>query len=145
MTTLNGPSGWVIDYMTAQTIFESGSNVRIDTCIKMCSEGSLHICHCEEKLFKGHTSLCGPFISDQNCIHYPDAEIRQQCINVADSPKAKKLLNGNQGAVVITALAACYQYGVISDHRSPVFNTVYDLCQHFGIPIYSADEFFALQ
>lgn len=137
-------TGWIIDYMTAQAIFESGSNVRIDACIKMCEDGALHICHCEEKLFKGHTSLCDPFLKDQNCIHYPDADIRKQCLNIANSPKSKKLFNGNQSAIFITAVAACNGYGVISNHRSPVFSTVYDLCDHFGIPVYSADEFFAL-
>jgi hypothetical protein len=43
----------------------------------------------------------------------------------------------------LTAMAACSDFGVISDHRSPIFSTVFDLCKHFGIPTFSADEYFA--
>jgi hypothetical protein len=68
----------------------------------------------------------------------------QRCVDVSNNPKCKKLLKGNQGAIVLTAIASCRQYGVISDHRSPIFTTVYDLCTHFGVPVFSADEYFNL-
>ena len=137
-------SGWLIDFQTAQSIFASGSNARIDHCIDMCISSDLHICHLEEKLFKGHATLRPPFLTDQNCICHPDHAIMQKCINVSNNPKCKKLLRSNQTAIVLTAIASCRSYGVISDHRSSYFNTVYDLCDHFGVPIFTADEYFTL-
>jgi hypothetical protein len=137
-------SGWLIDFLTAQSIFDSGSNARINHCIEMCSSSDLHICHLEEKFFKGHAALRPPFLTDQNCICHPDQAIMKQCVNVSSNPKCKKLLKGNQTAIVLTAIASCRNYGVISDHRSPFFNTVYDLCAHFGVPIFSSEEYFDL-
>lgn len=142
--TLPSVSGWLIDYYTAQALFESGSNARIAHCVTLCATSDLHICHHEEALFKAHPALRGPFITDQNCILFPTKETRQQCLNVAANPKCKRLFSGNQAAIVLTAIASCEHYGVISDHRSPVFTTVFDLCTHFGIPVLSADEYFGL-
>jgi hypothetical protein len=68
----------------------------------------------------------------------------QRCVDVSNNPKCKKLLKGNQSAIVLTAISSCRNYGVISDHRSPISNTVYDLCTHFGVPVFSADEYFNL-
>jgi hypothetical protein len=137
-------SGWLIDYRTASAIFSSGSNTRIDHCVNMCAQNDLQICHHEESLFKGEKALKTVFIDDQNCICVPDQDIVQQCINVANNPKSKSLVMGNQTAIYLTAIASCRDYGVISDHRSPFFTTVFDLCNHYGIPIFSADDYFAL-
>ena len=73
----------------------------------------------------------------------PDDDVMQRCISIAGLPLAKNRLGGNQSAVFITAIAAANKLGVISDHRSPIFTTVYDLCDHFGIPIFSANEYFS--
>lgn len=135
-------SGWMIDFLTAQAIFDSGSNTRIDHCLKKCSSHDFHICHLEERFFKGHPPLRVPFLTDQNCICHPDTQIMQRCIDVSSNPHCKKLLKGNQSAIVVTAIASCRNYGVISDHRSPFFNTVYDLCTHFGVPVLSANDYF---
>lgn len=134
--------GWLIDFETAQNIFDAQNNARIVQCQKLCSSGVLHICHSEEKLFKEHAALRAPFLEDQNCICYPTAEIWAQCANVSNSPKCAKLVPGNQSAIYLTAIASCRQYGLISDNRSIFFTTVYDLCTHFGVPAFSADEFF---
>jgi hypothetical protein len=142
--SLPNVSGWLIDYLTAQAIFESGSNSRINHCIGMCANRLLHICHLEEKFFKNHAILKTPFLADQSCIYHPDREIMQHSANVANNPKCEKLLQGNQAAIVQTAIASSKGLGVISDHRSPVFTTVFDLCSHFGVPVFSADEYFDL-
>lgn len=139
-------SGWLIDYRTALTVFESGSNVRIDHCQQMCSQGLFHICHLEERLFKSEPALKEAFLDTQSCIYVPDQAIMQQCINVSKNPICKQLINGEgrQTAIYLTAIAACENMGVISDHRSPFFKTVADVCSHFGIPSYTADDYFAL-
>jgi hypothetical protein len=65
----------------------------------------------------------------------PNQAIMHQCINVSSKPICKRLLKGDQSAIYLTAIAACKNFGVISDHNSPFFATVGDLCNHFGIPI----------
>jgi hypothetical protein len=141
--TLPGVSGWLIDFRTADAIFSSGSNVRIDHCVDLCAAGSLFFCHEEEKLFKGASALKQAFIDDCDCLRFPDPVVMQKCVSVQGSPICKKLFKGNKTAIILTATAACHNFGVISDHRSPIFSTVFDLCKHFGIPTYSADEYFA--
>jgi hypothetical protein len=42
----------------------------------------------------------------------------------------------------LTATAAENNFGVISDHRSISFTTVFDLCNQFGVPVMSANEYF---
>ena len=142
--TLPNVDGWLIDFRTADAIFASGSNVRIDHCVDLCSRGKLLFCHHDEKQFKGMPTLKEVFIDDQDCLVFPDSCVAQQCVDVQNSPISEKLFKGNKSAVVLTALAACKNMGVISDHRSPVYNTVYDLCKHFHIPTFSADEYFNL-
>lgn len=137
-------SGWLIDYLTADVIFKSKSNQRIDHCIQRCTNGQLQICHHEEKLFRGNADLRQPFLSDQNCICFPDKQIMQRCADIASNPLCKKLLAGNMSALVLAGIASCRNYGVISDHRSIYFTTVFDLCANYGIPVLSADEYFAL-
>lgn len=138
-------TGWLIDYRTAVAVFESGSNVRISHCQQMCSQGQFHICHLEEDLFKSEASLKAAFLVQQNCICVPDQAIMQGCINVANNPMCKGLLKsqGRDVAIYLTAIAACKGMGVISNHRSPYFATVANLCDHFGIPNFSADDYFA--
>jgi hypothetical protein len=140
---LPGVSGWLIDFRTADVIFSSKSNVRIGHCVDLCNSGELFFCHEEEKLFKGHPALKQAFIDDSDCLRFPDNDVMQKCVSVQSSPICKNLFKGNRLAIILTATAACMNFGVVSDHRSPVFNTVYDLCKHFGIPIFSADEYFA--
>jgi len=135
--------GWIIDHRTAEAIFSSGSNVRINHCVDMCQAGQLHICHCEEDLFRSSPSLCGPFIIDQYCICEPDDDIVLRCGAVSANPNAANLLTGNEAALYLTAIALAKNYGVISDHRSFIFATVFDLCTTFGVHILSADEYFA--
>ncbi|MBR1269440.1 hypothetical protein JQ629_18160 [Bradyrhizobium sp. AUGA SZCCT0222] len=132
----------MIDFRTADSIFSSGSNARIDHCIGLCGSGELFFCHEEEKLFKGAPALKQVFIDDCDCLLFPDQAVMQKCVSVQSNPICKKLFKGNRPAIILTATAACRNFGVISDHRSPVFNTVFDLCKHFGIPTYTADEYF---
>lgn len=134
--------GWMIDFRTAIAIFESGSNERIAHCVERCENHTLHICHCEEDQFKASDLLKGPFIVDQCCVHEPDDDIFKRCITISQSPNGKPRLTGNEAAVFITATALSKNYGVISNHRSTVFATVYDLCCTYGVPILSADEYF---
>jgi hypothetical protein len=143
MAPLNGVSGWLIDFETAKAIFDSGDNFRIDHIVELCTDNALHICHCEEKLFKGHPPLAAPFLQDNKCVCYPDKQIMQNCVNVSANPICKKLLKGNQTPIFLTAIASCRNLGMISDHRSPVFTTTFDLCTHFGIPALSSTRYFA--
>ena len=136
-------AGWLIDFRTADSIFDSGSNERIDHCVNLCGTGLLFFCHEEEKLFKGAPTLKQAFIDDCDCLLFPDQATMQKCVSVQGSPICKKLFKGNRTAIILTATAACRNFGVISDHRSPIFNTVFDLRKHFGIPTYSANEYFA--
>lgn len=136
-------TGWVIDFRTARDIWVSGSNVRINHCIDRCKAGDLHICHCDEGHFKSLPALRAVFLDDQNCVYVPDNDIMGRCISISDHPKGQKVLKGNQAALFITAIAAAKNYGVISDHRSSKFSTVFDLCEEFGIPVLSADDYFA--
>ncbi|TKV78930.1 hypothetical protein FDV58_24835 [Bradyrhizobium elkanii] len=135
-----------MDYRTAIAVFESGSNVRIDHCQQMCSQGKFYICHLEERQFKSDPALRAAFLTGQNCISVPNQSIMQQCINISTNPISKRLLKGEAGqiAIYLTATAACRDFGVISDHSSPYFATAADLCDHFGIPNYTADGYFAL-
>jgi hypothetical protein len=82
-------------------------------------------------------------MDDQCCIHEPDDDIFQRCETIIQTPNSKRLLVGNDAALYITATALSKNYGVISDHRSPVFDTVYDLCKTYGVHIFSANEYFA--
>ena len=143
--TLPTVAGWIIDYRTADAIFASGSNVRIDHCIDLCNGGTLYFCHREEKLFKAIPALKQAFIDDADCLLFPDATVAKKCVSVQSSPICGKLFKGTKEEAIITAAtAACKNYGVITNHRSPAFNTVYDLCKHFHIPTFTADEYFAL-
>ncbi len=134
--------GWIIDYRTADAIFLSGSNIRINHCITLCQTGLLHVCHCEEGKFRASHSLKGPFISSQCCVFEPDEEILERCLDVKGNPVSDGLLTGNEAALFMTATALTKDFGVISDHRSPKFATVYDLCNTYGVPIFSADQYF---
>jgi hypothetical protein len=136
-------SGWLIDFRTADAIFNSKSNVRVDHCVDLCNSGKLFFSHEEEKLFRGQPALKQAFIDDCDCLRFPDNAVMQKCVSVQSNPICKNLFKGNRLAIILTATAACHNFGVISDHRSPVFSTVFDLCTHFGIPTYSADEYFA--
>ena len=135
-------AGWVVDFRTAREIWASGSNVRIDHCVGQCVAGAFHICHCEEPSFKSLPKLRAAFLDDQNCVHVPDADIMDRCIAVSGHPKGQRVIRGNQAALFITAIAAAKNFGVISDHRSTKFATVFDLCVEFGIPVMSADDYF---
>lgn len=135
--------GWMIDFRTATAIFESGSNQRIDHCTQQCQNHLLHISHCEESAFKSSDLLKAVFISEQRCIYEPDDDIFDRCPTINSSPNGAARLTGNEAALYITATALSKDFGVISNHRSPVFSTVYDLCTTYGVPIYSADEYFA--
>lgn len=135
--------GWVIDFRTAISIFESNSNERINHLIERCENNTLKICHCEEQVFKGAEIVKGPFIIDNNCVYEPDSSVFQRCETISVAPNGKQLLQGNESAIYITAIALEENFGVISNHRSPIFDTVYDLCASYGVPVYSADEYFS--
>jgi hypothetical protein len=136
-------AGWIIDFRTADAIFSSGSNARINHCVGLCESGQLFACHCEITHFKGVRLLKASFIDDQNCICTPDNDILGRCNGIANGGLGRKRLVGNDAAVFMTATPASMGFGVISNHRSPVFTTVFDLCNHYGIPVLSADEYFA--
>jgi hypothetical protein len=67
---------------------------------------------------------------------------RRRCATVSANPLDKQPLAGNDAAIFLTATALSKNFGVISNHRSPVFATVYDLCMIYGVPIFSADGYF---
>ncbi len=140
--TLPAVNGWLIDFRTARAIFESQSNERIAHCVDACANGSMHYCHEERDLFKGVPNLKSAFVDQANCVCTPDQEILEICLHVARLPLAKKLMVGNNSAIFLTATAAVKKYGIISDHRNLVLTTVYDLCKAYGIPSFSANEYF---
>jgi hypothetical protein len=135
--------GWIIDYRTACDIFDSQSNIRIAHCIARCQDGSWHVCHFEEEQFRKNPTLKGPFIADQYRVYEPDDDVYQRCPTIAARPNGKPILVGNQAAVFITATAASKNFGVISDHKSLWFATVHDLCGAYGVPVLTADQYFA--
>jgi hypothetical protein len=137
-------SGWIIDFRTAEAIFSSASNTRIDHCVELCQKGEMHISHKEKSRFKSAPNLKACFVDGQNCTCVPDAAVMSACLALSESPLAKRLATGNDTALFIAATAATMDFGVLSDHRSPYFATVYDLCVHVGIPVFSADEYFNL-
>jgi hypothetical protein len=139
---LPGVAGWMIDFRTAEAIFLSKSNERISHCVELCKAGQLLFCHDEEKAFRSSPTLKQTFIDDSACVCFPDNDVMQKCVSVHSNPICKRLFKGNRPAVLLTATAACRNFGVLSDHRSPIFATVYDLCTHFGVPTFSADEYF---
>lgn len=135
-------AGWIVDFRTAREIWGSGSNARIDHCVGQCVSGCLHICHCEEASFKSLPALRAAFLDDQNCIWAADTDITDRCCSISGDPISQRLVKGNEAALFIAAIAAANNLGVISNAQSTRFATVVDLCQHFGIPVLSADEYF---
>jgi hypothetical protein len=136
--------GSMIDYRTADAIFLSQNNLRIAHCISLCQDGRLYICHHEEQLFKKNGSLKLPFIEDNSCIFEPDDDVYGKCHAMTANSHGKPRLAGNDAAIFIAATAAAKDFGVISDHQSPRFHTVHDFCTAYGVPIYTADQYFAL-
>jgi hypothetical protein len=134
--------GWLIDFATAQGIFDSGVAKRLNHCAEMCRSGIFHIAYAEERLFKGHPVLSEHFLKSQNRIVYPTPAISTECVNIANNPKCKKLLPGNQSAIILTAIAASEGYGLISDATSTFYVTAYDLCDHFGFHALTSVRYF---
>jgi len=134
----------MIDYRTAHSIFASQSNARIAHCVARCQNSSLYICHHEERWFREDDLLAAAFIVDQCCTYEPDDDIYDRCPAVAANPNGKSILTANQAAIFITATAVSKHLGVISDHVSPRFATVHDLCASFGVPVLTADQYFSL-
>jgi len=137
-------NGWLIDYRTADSIYSSGSNIRIDHCTQLCIDGKLWCCHDEKPLFAKSTTLAPVFINGHDCVVVPSDDALERSLAIASSPVGKKRLSGNEASVFLAGIAAASGYGVISDHRSIVFATVYDMCEMFGVPVYTADEYFDL-
>ena len=136
--------GWLIDYRTARAIFSSQSNVQINHCLAKCTAGEMHVCHQEEHLFRQDNYLVGPFIEDQFCVFEPDDDVYDRCPGVRDAVCGKPLLDRGDVPVFLTAIALAKQFGVISSHTSPSFATVHDLCALFGVPVLTAQQYFAL-
>jgi hypothetical protein len=101
-------------------------------------------CHQERENFKSVPALKSCFVDDNDCICIPDSAVLDKCLAISNSPLAKRRLAGTDSSLFVVAIAAAKNFGVISDHRSLVFTTAYDLCVHYGIPVFSADEFFSL-
>lgn len=140
--TLPAVSGWMIDFRSARSIFESGNNHQISHCVEACSNGTFRYSHREHELFKEDAALKAAFV-DQQCRCFPDQQVLQAALGIRNSPLAKKMLAGSRdGGIFIAAIASTRNYGVISDHRSLVFPTVFDLCKHYGIPVLSTAEYF---
>lgn len=137
-------AGWLIDFRTAHGIFSSQSNVRITHCVERCADGSLHICHTEAERFKQTPGLAGPFMIDHYRVFEPDEDIFQRCEAIGANGCGKRVLPGKDTGIYLTAIAAANSFGVISDHRSNHFATVYDMCALWGVPVLSADDYFAL-
>jgi hypothetical protein len=142
MMPLPPVSGWIIDFRTARSIFASGSNARISHCVELCGAGKLVACHYEEVQFKSDPKLKPAFLDGKNCIVVPDEDVMKRCISIAKTPLKKKRLIGTDAPLFIAAFAAANSFGVISDHRSPSFSTVSDICEHYGIPALTADQYF---
>jgi hypothetical protein len=135
--------GWIIDFRTVRAIFESGSNQRIDHCVQGCKTGKLFACHEDRDDIKSHPALKAVFFDDQMCICVPDADVLARACTIASSDVAAKRMKGNEAAVFIAATAASKNLGVISDHTSFIFSTVSDICISIGVPVMTADQYFA--
>lgn len=135
--------GWIVDYRTAAKIFETSNNSQIAHLVGLCATAALFICHCEEARFRQNARLRPAFIDENCCVVEPNREIMSKCETIASSPNGKRLLPSDDASIYITAVALTRQLGVISDHRSAVFPTVYDLCCTYGVPVLSAVEYFA--
>ncbi|WP_341990346.1 hypothetical protein [Azorhizobium sp. AG788] len=138
--TLPAVSGWIIDFRAANAIFLSGNNASVAHIVGKCQAGTIHICHCEEAQFKTAPLLKSLFSGK---IFEPDDDIYERCDHVASLSNGKKFMPGAESAIFIPATAACKNFGVICDHRSPVFATAYDICVVLGVPVYSHLEYFA--
>ena len=141
--TLPKVRGWLIDFSTARSIFESGNNQKIAHCVELCQKGSLFICHCEEALFREDGHLKDTFLDDQNCICEPDDDVYERCGTVSANPLTAKCVKGDDSPIYLTAAAMAKNYGVISDRRSHFFTTTFGLCSAYGVPVLSADQYFA--
>ena len=101
-------------------------------------------CHQEREHFKSIPALRSCFVDDNDCVCIPDDAVLDKCLAISNNPLAKKRLAGGNSSLFIVAIAAAKNFGVISDHRSIFFTTAYDLCMHYGVPVFSADEYFDL-
>lgn len=142
MTSQTLVLGWIIDYRAAKQVFVSANNARISRIIEMRSKDSIFICHHEENRFKGDAHLETAFMNGKSCTIEPDQDIYNRAALLAQSLNGKPLLVGGEAAIYITAAALSKNFGVISDHQSPKYLTVHDLCPLYGVPIFTSDEYF---
>ncbi|CAA2106908.1 hypothetical protein MBUL_03900 [Methylobacterium bullatum] len=136
--------GWLIDFRTAKAIFVTQSNARITHCVSRCHDGTLHICHTEAERFSNDPALAAPFMIDQCRIFEPDEDVFHRCQAIGANGCGKPILASNETGVFLSAIAMAHNFGVISDHRSPKFATVFDMCAVLGVPVLSAEEYFGL-
>lgn len=135
--------GWIINYRTAKNILASKSNVRTAHCVKCCQDGIWVICHQEEHYFKDDDVTSGTFVNGNSCVFDPTEAAYEICPVVASYANGKLLLGKSNTTLLIVAIAAIGNFGIISDFKSPKFATVHDLAPPFGIPELTADDYFA--
>lgn len=134
--------GWIIDLRAARSVFISNSNERISHCVAMCNHGKLKFSHVEIAGFREVPALKSTFIDGTQCQLVPNDDVLARAMAIAESPLGSDRLQGNQAAIFITAAAAANNFGVISGQAPGGFTTIADLCNHFGVPVFTVDEYF---
>lgn len=135
-------TAWLTDFRTAQAVFASKNNARIDHYITLCNTGKLFICHCELDLFKADPTLAPVFLNGHNTVIKPDNAIMSNCNSASKLPIARKLLAGNWTPLFLSATAASRNYGVICDTQPGPYTSTKDICDHYGLYIYDAMDYF---
>lgn len=144
--TLPAVAGWLIDFRTARAVFSAASSEPcVAHCAQACMGGFMHICHCEKAEFASVPQLKSTFVDlATGAAILPDDDIMNRCIAISSvRPQGKKQIVGNQAGVFAVATAAARNFGVITDHASPLFATAYELCVHYRIPALRSHEYFS--
>lgn len=139
--TLPQTQGWLLDYVTAKRVFESGDNELINTLTQMCEAQELLFCSCEDADFRKHPKLRPPFLDDNNCRVGLSGEIVGRVIAVMNGYNEKPFVPGDRSTKFIVATALECNYGIISDRSSVAFATPRDLALSLNIVTYTSDEF----
>tara|TARA_B100000378_G_C18024572_1_gene405346 strand:+ start:894 stop:1334 length:441 start_codon:yes stop_codon:yes gene_type:complete len=129
--------GWLIDYRTAEPIFDGQNNAGINHLVGMCQQGELFICHTEEGLFREHNSLKPAFLGDQRCVCEPSDDDFHRSQSIAQIDFNPPIRRNDETTIFISAVALSNNLGVITNQVSTRFATVSQLGTHFGFPVLS--------
>lgn len=135
--------GWIIDYRTASAIYEAGQDDQVEHCDGKCACGELCFCSPELEYFKAHDLLVAPFVNDNDCMIVVEGEIMAHSQDIMEGQYNKALRSGGESVILLASTAIHLGFGVISDHTSTMFVTVWDICPRYGLPVMTSAEYFA--